>query len=517
MVEKKIDKEEVWKFKEYVCRAKCFDIRAGSRVAILNRSDAYSNDIYENHRVVLSADHKELVSIVDLSNDLVRPGEVGLFIELFEELGVREGDPVKVMHTSRPASIDYIKKKMDGHELSHLQIDTVMEELMQNRLSEGELASFITSLYIRGMTDSEVVGLTQSIVKSGEILALGKKPIADKHCIGGVAGNRTTMIIVPIVAAAGVYMPKTSSRSITSAAGTADTMEVLAPVALDVSEMKEIVLKCNACIAWGGAMKLAAADDKLIRIRNPLSLDPKGVMLASILAKKKAVGAQYAVIDIPVGRGAKIADPHEANRLAHDFINIGKQLGITIEVLTTDGSDPIGNGIGPALECRDVLSVLAGGGPADLRDKSCQLAGILMELCGRCKKGDGQALAADILTSGKAMAKMRQIIELQGGNPNVTPESISIGGHKHRVIAEKTGRVSFVDNKMLSKIARAAGAPVDKGAGIYLHCEQGDKVKEGDVLFEIFAESESKLDFAIKALEGWNPIELQKFVLSTMK
>lgn len=512
-----LQRDEEWKNKKYVCQAKCFDITSGGKIVILNENEAHENDLYASHRVLLRSKKKEAIAIIDLSNDLVGKGEVGLFSELAGELSAEDEDKIEIIHLKRPASIEYIKKKMDGKQLSFQEIDTIMRELMSNSLSEPELASFITSVYIRGMSDDEVVGLTESLVATGQTLKLGRNPICDKHCIGGVAGNRTTMVVVPIIAAAGLYIPKTSSRSITSAAGTADTMETLCSVSLEIDEMRRMVQKSHGCIVWGGALKLASADDKLIKIRNPLSLDPKGVMLASILAKKKSVGAQHVIIDVPIGRGAKVPDAKAANALARDFITIGKRLGMKMEVLITDGGDPIGNGIGPSLECIDVLSVLNNKGPEDLRDKSCQLAGSLFELSGKVKKGRGYAVAEQMLTSGKALSKFQEIVELQGGRPKVNVSDVPVAAYKYEYRAEHDGRVFYVDNRLITKVARAAGAPNDKEAGILLHCEKGDKVKRGEVLFEIHSNSETKLDFATKALEGWEPIELQKIVFSSMR
>ena len=510
-------KDEVWKYKKYECVAKCFDLSAGGKIIVLNEAEANENDLYASHRVILRTKNADTVAIVDLSSDLVGRGEVGLFYEVWNELGAVDGTQIEIVHMQRPASIEFIKKKMDGKTLSKSEIETVMRELMQNRLSEAELASFITSVYIRGMGEDEIVGLTESVVATGQTLELGRHPVCDKHCVGGVAGNRTTMVLVPIIAAAGLYIPKTSSRSITSAAGTADTMETLCDVSFEVDEMREIVRKSHGCIVWGGALKLASADDKLIKIRNPLSLDPKGVLLASILAKKKSVGAEYVIIDIPIGRGAKIPDQSEAKSLGKDFISIGKRLGMNIEVLVTDGSEPIGNGIGPSLECIDVLSVLNNGGPAELRDKSCQLSGALLELSGKVKKGRGFEVASKLLESGKALDKFREIVELQGGKKGIKIADIPVAKYRHKVMAEKDGRVSHIDNRMISKIARAAGAPNDKPAGVLLSVSRGDKVKKGDVLFEIHSDSEAKLDFAIKALEGWEAVELQKVVLSSIE
>ncbi|MFH1285231.1 MAG: thymidine phosphorylase, partial [Candidatus Micrarchaeota archaeon] len=376
-----------------------------------------------------------------------------------------------------------------------------------------ELASFITAVYTRGLNVDETVSLTNALVESGDTLGLKRKPIVDKHCSGGVAGNRTTMVMVPVIAAAGLYMPKTSSRSITSASGTADTMEVLAPVEFPVEEMRRIVEKTHGCVVWGGAINLAAADDKLIAIRRPLHLDPRGILLASILAKKKSVGAQYVVIDLPVGRGAKHEDVNNAKNLAREFLEIGGKLGMKVDCFLTDGTDPIGFGIGPSLEAIDVLKVLQNKGPQDLLDKSCQLAGALLEMSGKVPKGRGMAAAADIIRSGKAYKKMLEIIEEQGGNPRVKIDDLNVGTYRHVVKAEQTGRISHVDNRAISRIARAAGAPKDKGAGIILYCEQGDKVNAGDKLFEIVSESESKLSFAIKAMDAWEGVELQKVIL----
>lgn len=515
--EKREKKKELWEKKKYVCQVKLIDIRTEKNIVVLNMDDAEDNDIYNGYRVTLHHDSKEIVSLVDLSSEMVKKGEIGLFRNVAEALNLKDGDLLHVKHMERPASLDFIRMKLDGEGLTSKQISSIINELMNNRLSEAELSSFISAVYIRGMGEDETVALTNAIVDSGDHLDLGVGPVADKHCIGGVAGNRTTMVITPIIAASGIYMPKTSSRAITSAAGTADTMEVLADVDFNIHELKEIVTKCKGAMVWGGGTNIAAADDKLIKLRNPMSLDPRGMLLASILAKKSAVGAKYVAIDIPIGRGAKILDMPKAEALGADFIKIGKRLGMTMESLITDGAEPVGNGIGCALECKDVMGVLQGKGPDDLRNKSTLIAGRILELVGKVPEGQGRDMADLLLTNGKAWGKMKEIIELQGGNPNIKEDDLPIGQHKHTIVAERSGKISHIDNKGINKIARSAGAPRDKGAGIYLHRLKGDKVKEGDVLFDIYAESESKLDFAIKAVEVWQPVELEKFLLGTMR
>jgi len=516
-VEKQTKEVDVWKLKKYACKVKPIDIYTGKNIIVLNQDEAKEHDIYSGYRTTVTIDGRHMIALVDVSRDLVKPGEVGVFLDMMEAFKLRKGQIVSVIHMNRPESITYIKKKLDKGTLNNHEVKMIVDDIMQNRLSEGEIAAWISAAYINGFSDDEVISLAQATVESGDQLNLGKNPILDKHCIGGVAGNRTTMLVVPIIAAAGLYIPKTSSRSITSASGTADTMEVLADVTLGMEELRDIVKKAKGAIVWGGGMKLAPVDDKLIKIRHPLSLDPEGMLLASILGKKKSVGAKYVIIDIPVGRGVKVPYIERGNQLAKHFIKVGSMLGMKVEALITDGSEPVGYGIGPVLECVDVLDVLQGKGPEDLRHKSLLMTGKLLELCGKVRKDAGYDAARKLIDSGKAMAKFRQIIELQGGNPKIKQSDLEIGKYTHIVRSELNGSIFHIDNKVMAKIARIAGAPRDKGAGIKIEKFRGDRIEKGDALFTIYAESEAKLDYALKALKDLEPIELRKMLLGTMR
>ncbi len=517
-VEKQVKKVDVWRYKPYICKVKLLDIKAGKRVILLHEKEAMDHDIYSGYQTELKYGDMHLVVVVDTSRELISPGSVGMFSDTAKDFGVKEGDTVEVLHLDRPKSIEYIKKKLDKNCLNKNEIATIIGDIMGGRLTEIEASAWVAACYMTGLTDEEIISLTYATVESGEQLDLLASPILDKHCSGGVAGNRTTMIIVPIIAALGLYIPKTSSRAITSASGTADTVEVLAPVDFSIEEMREIVKKTHGAMVWGGGMKLAPVDDKLIRIRHPLSLDPEGMLLASILGKKKAVGAEFLVVDIPVGRGAKIADIPRGQELATRFIRLGKMLGIKTDVLITDGAEPVGFGIGPALECRDVLEVLEGKGPDDLRHKSCILSGKLLELCGKAETAKGYQLANQVIESGKALKKFREIIEAQGSKqPNIKSTEIEFGHYTYDVVAEHSGKIYHIDNKVISKIARLAGAPLDKGAGVYLYRVRGDRVEKGDKLFTIYSQSESKLSFAIKALESLEPIEMRKMLLGEVR
>ncbi len=354
------------------------------------------------------------------------------------------------------------------------------------------------------MTMGETLLLTKAMASHGDILKLNKYPIIDKHCIGGVPGNRTTMVLVPIIAAEGLTMPKTSSRSITSPAGTADTMEVLAKVTFPIKQMKRIVDKTNGCIVWGGSLNLAPADDKIINVEKTLEIDAESQLLASIMAKKHSVSSTHILIDIPVGsHGSKVKSRSEALRLKRSFEIIGKKLRKRVKVMLTDGSQPIGNGIGPALEARDILWILQQDKrrPFDLEKKCIDMAAEIFSMVGI---SEGKRKAKSILESGRAYSKMKEIIKAQHGSI-FNPDQVKIGRFKHDKISTKSGIVAKIDNVSISRIARIAGAPADKGAGIYLYAHVGSRVKKGDKLFTVYSESTHKLNFARESLKSMPP------------
>jgi AMP phosphorylase len=337
------------------------------------------------------------------------------------------------------------------------------------------------------------------------MLDLGKFPILDKHSIGGIPGDKTSLLVVPIVAAAGFTIPKTSSRAVTSPAGTADRVETLCSVNLSISEIKRVVEKTNGCLVWGGALDLAPADDLFIQVEYPLGFDP--LLLPSIMSKKKAIGATHIVIDIPTGDGAKITSMKEAYTLASDFVDLGKRLGMNIQCALTFGEQPLGYSIGPALEAQEALTALMGEGPPDLKEKAVSLAGMLFEMVG---VEGGRQKADALLLSGRAESKFREIIEAQGGNPRVKPDDIPIGDEKTEVVANKAGRVLWISNENLVHIAKVAGAPRAKGAGVVLKAKLGETIKKDGILLEIYAEQSSKLESALVLAEKLQPIVLSR-------
>lgn len=499
-------------------KPKLFDIDAGSNIIIVHEYDAKDYDIFAEDRVEIynQKTNESFIAIANMSDTLIKRGEIGLYNEVASEIKPKKGDVYYIKPAEKPITVKYIKDKMDKKILKEEQIRSIIQDLMKNKLTKVELTTFIISAYINGLNMDETVALSKSIVESGDKLIIDRHPVIDKHCIGGVAGNRTTMVLVPVIAAAGLTIPKSSSRSITSPAGTADSMEVLAPVNLPLSELKKIVLKTNGAIVWGGGLNLAAADDYLINIRKPLKIDPRGMLLASIMAKKKAVGSEYVLIDIPVGKGAKVDNEAAAKELSDQFIELGGRLGMRIQTIMTDGSAPVGKSIGPALEAQDVLMLLENRSPSlDLLEKSCQMAGVLLESTGKAEAGTGANMAKKIIKDGKAIEKMRQIIGEQGGNEKIKAEDIPVGQHTELIKSQVDSRVHGIESKIITEIAMAAGAPKCKGAGIKLFVEVGDKIRIGDPLFEIYAESEAKLDQAIAVAEKINPIQYGKVILES--
>tara|TARA_R110002153_G_scaffold18021_3_gene63002 strand:+ start:50196 stop:51740 length:1545 start_codon:yes stop_codon:yes gene_type:complete len=450
----------------------------------------------EIHKVGNGSPVIAVLNIVD-DESITATDQLGLSEQVYHQLGMPDGTEVFISHASPPSSIKAVHLKIAGERLSYDDYLKIIQDIVHNRYSKIEIAAFLVGCAETGMEREEVVSLTRAMVDTGERLSWGENLVSDKHCIGGIPGNRTTMLIVPIVAAHGMLMPKTSSRAITSPAGTADTMEVLACVDLPQQKLRDILQQERAFLVWGGTAKLAPADDILIAVERPLSMDSSGQMVASILSKKVAAGATHLIIDIPVGDTAKVRNSSEALKLRKIFEYVGDKMGLHVEVVLTDGSQPIGNGIGPVLEAMDVMKVLENDpeAPLDLREKALKLAGRIIEFDPDVRGGQGYVIACDILESGRALSKMNAIIDMQGRNL----DPMTLGILQQDILAKSSGVIQAIDNLKIASIARLAGAPLDKGAGVYIHKKVGDKIAKGEPLFTIYAEFNADFNFAITA------------------
>ncbi len=474
-------------------RVRLLPLEAEKPIVVLNKEDADEIDVRPLERVRIRYNHHNFIAIVNTTERMVKEGEIGLYEDVMENIKIRSGQTIRVDAANPPESMSYIKKKMEGMMLTKHEIDSIIDDTVGGNLSDIELTSFVTSLYNHGMTMGEIANLSMAMTRTGDVLRLKKKEIYDKHSIGGVPGDKTTILVVPTVAAGGLTIPKTSSRAITSPAGTADRFECIAPVEMGLEEIKSVVEKTNGCIVWGGSVDLAPADDMFIKIEYPLSIDP--FLLPSVMSKKKAVGAKYLVIDIPTGEEAKINTKEEFENLADKFIVLGKKLNIKVNAVSTYADQPLGYAIGPALEAREALrTIMTGKGPADLIDKAATLAGVLFSYSGA---KDGKKMAMDMIRSKKTYKKLQEIIEAQGGDPGIKPSDIPIGKKKASLLSKTNGKVLWISNKTVDAVARRAGAPKYKGAGILLNKKIGDKVRKGEKLLEIYAENTAKLNQAL--------------------
>lgn len=454
-----------------------------------------SEGVGPHSQVTLTHGDKSVVAtLYQVTEDWLPVGTAGITESAWERLGLEDGALIRITQTPPPASLAYVRQRIFEDGLTEAQIRAIVKDIVDERYSDIHLTAFVTACAARPLATREVISLTRAMIDTGDRIDWGVTPVADKHCVGGLPANRTTPIVVSIVAANGLLIPKTSSRAITSPAGTADTMETLTRVDLDQADLRRVIKAEGGCFIWGAAVNFSPADRAIIRIERALSFDSAGSMVASVLSKKIAAGATHVVIDIPVGPTAKVRNSQQARELADLFTTVASTFGLALRIEITDGTQPIGRGIGPALEARDVLAVLkrAPDAPQDLRDKSLRLAGAVLELTGKAAAGEGEALAAETLSSGKAWDKFIAICKAQGGvfEPPVAK-------FQRPVNATRSGRVSAIDNQRLARVAKLAGAPDDKAAGLDLHVHIGDCVQQGDPLYTLHTESIGELTYVL--------------------
>jgi len=460
------------------------------------RAEGFSSQ----NRVQVSAGERHIVATVHIvSSDLLHHDEAGLSEAAWHLLGAAERDRAHFSHPAPVESMSFVRGKLYGNRFSEAAATAVIGDIRDGRYSDIQLAAYVAACADQLLDTSETIAITRAMVESGRRFDWGRQPVMDKHCVGGLPGNRTTPIVVAIVAACGLLIPKTSSRAITSPAGTADTMEAMAPVNLSFEHMRRVVEQEGACIAWGGSVSLSPTDDIVIRVERALDLDSEGQLVASVISKKVAAGATHVLIDMPVGPTAKVRQEDIARRLAVQLVETGAALGLRVSVLQTDGTQPVGRGIGPALEARDILGVLRGepGAPQDLRERSLLLAGALLEMGGAAAPGTGLSRAVSVLDSGSAWQKFRAICAAQGGLREPPRARFT-----HPVLAAESGVVAHINMRTLAKAAKLAGAPADQAAGIDMHVRLGDRVERGHALFTMHADTHGELQYALDFLRA---------------
>jgi AMP phosphorylase len=497
-------KNNLKKNNSFLLKVKYLDIKTGYPwIAIIHEQDGENFGVRPGDQLELKWKNKKTEIAIDTTKSLVKKGEIGLFRDITNRYKIKKGEFLELKLSGHAPSLKVIHKKLDEKKVTYDEISSLVSDIARYRISDLELAFFIASAFDKkNFSKEEIYYLTKAISETGEMIKFDGI-VADKHSIGGIPGNRITPIIISIVASCGVIIPKTSSRAITSAAGTADTMEVLAPVGFTSKEIKEIVKKTNGCLIWGGALRLAPADDRFIEITRRLGREPYSKMVVSIMSKQVATGINRLVIDMPIGPTAKIHDPKEVLFVKNLFLYLSKRFKMKTKIIVSKTMGPIGRGIGPCLEARDVMRVLQQKEkrPKDLEKKSILLSGHLLELAGKIKKGNGQKAALESLESGKALKKMREIIKAQGGNSNIDSEEINLGKVSWKLKSLKEGVIKSIDNKHLNKICRLLGSPSTKQAGVYLDKTIGEKVKKKEILCTFYTNSNQRLVLAKHALQ----------------
>jgi thymidine phosphorylase len=455
-------------------------------------------------RVQITHDARSVIATLNVVHGaLIGASEIGLSESAWTALDVRDGDIVRVSHPPANESFSAVRNKIYGGAFDQPALNAIIHDITAGRYSGIEIAAFITACAGTDMSIAETLALTRAMFAAGTRLAWHQTPVLDKHCVGGLPGNRTTPILVAIVAACGLTIPKTSSRAITSPAGTADTMEMLAPVDLTLDHVRRVVEREGGCVVWGGAMALSPADDALIQIERPLDFDSDAQLTASVLSKKLAAGSTHLIIDIPVGPTVKVRSALAARALGERMTQIGQAIGLQVRIVETDGSQPVGRGIGPVLEALDVLAVLhnRAEAPVDLRERALLLSAHLLELGGKAPPGGGYRMARDVLVSGQAWRKFESICSAQGGL-----REPRLAAHRCEITASLGGTVTGIDNRRLARVAKLAGAPLSPAAGIELKVRLGDCIERGQPLYALHAQTPGELDYASDYAAAHSPI-----------
>ena len=477
-------------------------------IAYLHKDcDTYKiDDIRDVTKVEIHGGPVPVYAFLEIVDDetIVSPGELGLNNEAFLRLNLPEGSNVRLRLAELPPSAGILQRKIAGNILSSSEYSSVVKDIVAGRYSNMDIASFLVASG-SFMTASEVLSLTEALIGDDVIRWDDENIVVDHHCLGGIPGNKTDIIITAIVAAYGLPMPKTASRSLTSCAGVADTFAVLANVEADEAKLKKFIKENRGAIVDYNTLPIANASKIVSSVERALGISQQQHIVSSILAIKLAAGVTHLVLDIPVGPSSRIKSTAEAMRIRKLVEYVGDMLSIEIDAVITDGSEPIGNGIGAVLEARDVMRILRNKeeAPQDLLEKSLFLAGRILEFDPKLRGGQGYHVAKEILSSGRALETMNRIIYAQGKAPQA-----QIGHLTRDIVSSRAGVVESIDNHQINKIGVLAGASQYPGAGLDLLKKVGDFVEPGETLYRIHSVSASDFAFANSYADGDSGYEI---------
>jgi pyrimidine-nucleoside phosphorylase len=412
-------------------------------------------------------------------------------------------------------AIDVIRKKRDGTELTQAEIEGLVNAYTQGDIPDYQVAAWLMAVVLKGMTRPETAALTDAMLHSGDVLdlsALSARKV-DKHSTGGV-GDKTSLVLAPLAAAAGVAVPMISGRGLGHTGGTLDKLEAIPGfnVNLSVAEFHRVLETCG-CAMIGQTAEIAPADRKLYALRDVTgTVESPYLICASIMSKKLAEGIDALVLDVKTGSGAFMKTEKDAAFLAELMVETGERMGKKVVALITDMDQPLGNKIGNALEVIEVVEVLRGGGPEDLRELCLELAAWMLHLGGVAKTVEaGKQLSAELISSGKALGKFRQMVELQGGDARVLddPKRLPQARHTLQVSSATAGYLTSMQCEQIGTACVILGGgrerkedSVDPSVGIVLHKKVGDRVAVGEPLATIYYNSEAHAARARQLIEA---------------
>ncbi len=412
-------------------------------------------------------------------------------------------------------AIDVIRKKRDGGELSRGEIESLIGAYTRGDVPDYQVSAWLMAVVLRGMTRAETAVLTDAVLRSGEVLDLSFLPMkkVDKHSTGGV-GDKTSLVLAPLVAAAGLAVPMISGRGLGHTGGTLDKLESIPGfnVNLQVSQFRSVLETCG-CAMIGQTAEIAPADRKLYALRDVTgTVESPYLICASIMSKKLAEGIDALVLDVKTGSGAFMKTEDDAAFLAELMVETGERMGKQVVALITDMDQPLGNMIGNALEVVEVVEVLRGGGPEDLRELCLELAGWMLQLGGVSDTvAEGRQQSDKLLSSGKALDTFRRMVELQGGEPRVVDDAKRLpqAPHTATISSAKDGYLASVQCEQVGTACVILGGgrerkedSVDPAVGIVLHKKVGDRISAGEPLATIHYNAETKAARARQLLEA---------------
>lgn len=410
--------------------------------------------------------------------------------------------------------VDLIRKKRDGGELTREEIAFLVEGAARGTVPDYQLAAWLMAVVCRGMTRAETASLTEAMLRSGDVMDFSALPAAkvDKHSTGGV-GDKTSLVVAPIVAAAGLYVPMISGRGLGHTGGTLDKLESIPGfrVNLSLKEFRAALIACR-CALGGQTPEIAPADKKLYALRDVTgTVESPALICASIMSKKLAEGIDALVLDVKTGDGAFMKKEQDAIALAELLVEIGKQMGKRVVALITDMDQPLGKTIGNALEVRECLEVMNGDGPEDLRELCLELSAWMLSLGKRVPDvATGRKLAQEMIATGQARDTFRRVVQQQGGDASVVddPSRLPRARYTQIVRSKQSGFVAHIGCERVGVASLILGGgrekqddAIDAAVGIVLEKKVGDAVKSGDALCTVHYNADARLQEAVAMLE----------------